>query len=169
MSFSLQSQKLLRLFNSQEISNDNLHLIAISNLSDPDRRIERWWCKKYGQPMRPYLEHTREELMIEFLEDYYENNPNEIGKIMMKINDEPDWDGQMSADHEVQMQKILKKKKQVDLSGFKSDEEISPDVEEEILRNLGRNLPPRKVVHKTEEGVKVIGDEEFEEKFGDTE
>jgi len=105
--------------------------------------------------------------MIEYLEDYYEKNPSEIGKIMLAHNDEPEWDGRMSVDHEVGMQKIFSKKKQIDLSNFKSDEELTPEQEEDILMSLGRNLPPRQIVLEKKDGVNVLGDEEFDEAFGD--
>jgi chorismate mutase len=141
MSFSLQSQKLLRLFSSQELSNTNLHLIAISNLQSHERRVIRHWCKKYGQPEKPLGEHTMEELLVEYLEDYYENNPKEIPKLLNSVMAiDTEWDGTVSAEYETSMQKRLSKTKKVDLSKWQSDEELTPEQEEEILANLGRNL-----------------------------
>lgn len=106
-----------------------------------------------------------EELLIEYLEDFYENNPKEIEKMLMAIESEQsEWDGEVSAEYEVEMQKIFSKKKKIDLSQWQSDEELTPEQEDEIIANLGRNLPPKKI----EIEGKVIGDEEFDDNFGDT-
>lgn len=167
MSFSQQSQKLLRRFNGLEVSNDNLHLIAISNLKNHERKLMRWWCQKYHQPLKPLMDHTMEELVIEYLEDYYEKNPSEIDRLMKAYDHAPEWDGMMSVEHEVGMQKILSRKRQIDLTNFKSDEELTPEEEEDIILGLGRNLPPRQVVLEKKDGVNVLGDEEFDEAFGE--
>ena len=168
MSFSLQAQKLLRLFDSQKLSNTNLHLIAISNLQNHERKIIRWWCAKYKVPQKPLMEHTMEELMIEYLEDFYEKNPKDIQVLLNSIDAEnSEWDGETSPDYEVEMQKRLSKMRKIDLTKFQSDEELTSEQEQNILDNLGRNLPPKKVVQRTEEGLKVIGDEEFDEQFGE--
>lgn len=153
MSFNLQAQRLQRLFSSQELKNTNLHLVAISNLQNHERRVIRWWCKKYRTPEKPLGDHTMEELLVEYLEDYYENNPKEIQKLLNSIIAETsEWDGSVSADYESSMQKRLSKIKKVDLSKWQSDEELSPEQEEDIIASLGRNL-------------KKSSQDEFEEEF----
>ena len=41
--------------------------------------LERWWCKKYNRPSKDPLlgEYTKEELMIEYLQDVIEQDPME--------------------------------------------------------------------------------------------
>ena len=55
--------------------------IAATNLVNPDllTTLRRWWVKKYQKPWnsKEFQESTREELLIEFFEDYYEQNPSE--------------------------------------------------------------------------------------------
>ncbi len=162
----LQLLKINRLFENIEVNSDNFHRIAISNLENPRRKIERWWAKKYG-PHKKYEEHTLEELVIEYLEDFYENNPEEITKFLNNEQAQEDWDGQLSPEQEASMQRVWKKKKQIDLSKYKSDIELSEEEEKQLIENLGRNLPPKQVVTKVKDnGEKVLGDEEFDDNFG---
>lgn len=147
----------------QVFNNDNLHRIAISNLRDHERRIIRWWVKKYNQPVKPLEEHTIEELVIEMLEDYYETNPQEIEKFLSHDAGVQDWDGTMPDEHESRMKKVWAKKPQVDLSAFKDEHALTEEEEAEILANLGRNLPgstgPQPKKEKIEQTL------EFEETF----
>lgn len=144
-------------------NNDNLHRIAISNLSDNERKIARWWSKKYSQPLKSFEEHTIEELVVEMLEDYYEEKPQEIERFLSHDAGIQDWDGTMSEEYERKMKKRLAKKPQVDLSKFQDEKELTEEEEAAILDNLGRNLPgssgPKPKEEKVEQSL------EFEDTF----
>ena len=160
-------------------NNDNLHLIAISNLNDPERRIIRWWSKKYKSPQKPLEEHTIEELIIEMLEDYYDNNVTEASRFLEGIESrtyryEDVWDGTMPDDYQRNVVAGLKgfyNKNRVDLAKYQSDEELTPEQEEEIVNNLGKNLPRSKSYSSSKVGprrgieVPTIGGDEFDESF----
>jgi hypothetical protein len=144
----------------------NLHCIAISNLDDPSKRIERWWKKKYRTPLRAFDEHTHEELSIEMIEDFYEKHPEEKERFWVGLDAaEEEWQGETSEEYERQMQERLKKlgvKNRVDLTRFKSEKLLSEDEEEKLLANVGRNLPgSKKVVDQSPS----LGEGEFEEEF----
>lgn len=155
-------QKIHRLFRNIDYDNvDNFHLIAISNLQDMERRMERWWEKKFRTPLKPYLDHTSEELYIGYLEDYYEKNPEEIKRFMDSYNNEKvqDWDGKLDDELELAMQAKWKKKKAIDLSQFQSDTKLSEEEEQALLDNLGKDLKKSVVVKN-----KVV-EEEFDDSF----
>jgi hypothetical protein len=126
-----------------DFTNDNLHRIAISNLQDGHRDLERWWAEKYKAPKKSFDEHCLEELLIEKFEDYYKQNPDEIARFENAIETAADkaWDGSTSAEHERHIQKWLAKKPKVDLSKYQSDEPITEEDEKKILDSLGFNLP----------------------------
>ena len=104
------------------------------------------------------------------LEDYYSSNMDEAEKFM--AGPVEDWDGKASEAHEEKMQKHWATKAKVDLSKYKSDEELSPEKEQEILAGLGQNLPGSKrlvasagrIITNTDEKFKVLGDE-FEDNY----
>ena len=135
----------------------NLHLIAISNLDSEERRVERWWSKKYGTPIKPYEKHTFEELLVEMLEDYYDNNPEEIKKFTSELVVEDDWDGSMSQEYEDEIQNRLKKvNRGVSLKKYQSKKVLSGKEEQALLDNLGKGLPKSSVTKRNDE---------FEDKF----
>jgi len=146
-------------------NNDNLHLIAISNLSDGERSLERWWERKYKSAPKAYEDHTLEELLVQMYEDYYEHNPQEIGKFMSRSA--PEWDGTMPAEHEARMKRRYAEKQKDILKRFQTDKgEISAEEEKRILENLGRNLPNSKFERDLGgEKRSVKGGDEFEEDF----
>lgn len=153
-------------------TNDNLHRIAISNLQDHERRTIRWWCKKYRTPLKPLEEHTIEELVIEMLEDYYDEKPEEILRFQESLlveSGETLWDGRMSGEYEKQVGARLKKlnaKRGIDISKYQSEDELSNDEVQNILDNVGRDLPKSRAL--TKKGVVTppsLGDGEFEDEF----
>jgi hypothetical protein len=162
---------LSKLLEDLKPSNDNLHRIAISNIADGDRQLERWWQKKYKTSIKHYNDYTREELIIEMLEDFYDNNKTEIDRFYDSIEKEQiakqgEWDGRTSPEYEAEIQKRLSKFKKIDLSAFQSekDKELTAEEEDAILDSLGRNLPKSK---KTKEkGIPALGSDEFDEEFG---
>lgn len=159
------------LLKVEGFNNDNLHRVAISNLQDHERQVIRWWCKKYRAPLKPFGEHTIEELMIEMLEDYYERHPQEIERFLDNTSQEPEWDGTTSPEYEAQIQARLakiNKKRGVDLKKYQSDVELSDAEVRNILDNLGKDLPgSRKMTKRKGETQAVLGndDDEFEESF----
>lgn len=155
------------LLSNEGFNNDNLHRIAISNLQDHERQVIRWWCKKYRTPQKPFGEHTMEELIVEMLEDFYERNPQEIGKFVARSLEEPEWDGTMPPEYEAEIQKRLEKinkRQRIDIEQFRSDEELSDEEAQKIIDNLGRNLPRSRMMTKKDE-ADTISEDEFEESF----
>lgn len=146
-------------------NNDNLHRIAISNLSDPERRLQRWWERKFRSPLKAYDDYTYEELLVCMLEDFYENNPSEMDKFSAShITTESDWDGGMPEEYESQIQKSLKgffNKNKVDLTKYQSEEEEEDyeDVSDEDILNDLRIKIPSKSPRSSEKEM------EFEEDF----
>ena len=103
-------KSLPEILRYSSFTNDNLHRIAIAGLQDHERRTIRWWCKKYRTPIKPLEDHTIEELMVEMLEDYYDNNPAEIERFYESLGRESgliDWDGRMPKEYEVGMKQRL--------------------------------------------------------------
>ena len=152
----------------QNFNNDNIHLIAISNINDGERSMERWWERKYKAPLKAYEDHTFEEILVEMFEDYYEKNPAEAQKFIQNIvtKGQDEWEGQMSDEHEAEMQKrfanpeLLKK--------YQSEKELTEEEEKKLLDSLGRNLPGSKVTRDLSGGD---GSGEFDDEFaslGDT-
>ena len=147
---------------------DSLHLAAIANLKDNERILERWWCKKYKKPLKDFADHVYEELFVEMLEDYYEANPAEIEKFITSRNDQvaSEWHGETSDEYESQIKGRLEKINKrlgVDISKYQDDEELTPEQEQEILDNLGKDLPKNNI--KPNKGEVVLGKEEFDEEF----
>jgi len=138
-----------------ELSDSNFHRIAISNLDSTERKIARWWAKKYRTPLKPYRDHTFEELLIEMLEDYYEDHPAERNRFLGQSDD--DWDGRTSPEHERRIQKRLGKIKKVDVSKYQDKEQLSEKDEKLTIENLGMNLPKSRIVK--------ANSDEFEEVF----
>ena len=151
------------LLRNQEYSPDNLHLIAISNLKDSARRLERWWRKKYKVPAKQFEDHIEEELLVEMLEDFYEANPAEIERFLFSLDAKVSvgWDGSVSEEHEIRMQKKFKNDGLI--AKYQSDEILTPEEEQKILDSLGMNLPKSKQV-KQGEKPEVVGGE-FDETF----
>lgn len=136
---------LQRLLRNLDLDNvDNLHRIAIENLGDGERRLQRWWAEKYCKPMKAYEEHRIEELTVELLEDFYEKHPEEIQKFLEKeVSEDLEWDGSMPAEYERQIKRRLDKinqKNQTQLSKYKSDVTLTEAEEKELLDGLGRDL-----------------------------
>ena len=117
---------------------NNLHLIAINNLSDTDRILERFWEHKFKIPIKAYGDHTQEELVVAFLEEYYYNNPEEKAKVILASTTAPEdeWTGEMDEEYEAMIQKRLKGNKAI-LSKYQSKEVLTPEKEAEILSSLG--------------------------------
>lgn len=166
---NFRAKSLSELLRDKSLNNYNLHRIAISNLQSAERQIERWWCKKYKRPLKEYDEHTIEELMIEMLEDYYDKNPQEAKKFLNVAIQEDDWDGSTSPEYEAEIQARLRKinkRNRVDISKYQTpNENVSDEQFEEILRNVGRNLPKSKVSEKKEDGSLIIESDEFDDAF----
>jgi len=145
-------------------SNQNLHLIAISNLEDSSRNLVRFWCKKYKTPEKPLDKYTIEELLIEYLEDFYDTHPVEINKFLATVDaGEDDWDGTMPKEYEEQesIKKFIARNK-VDITKYQSKKELSEKEEEDILNNLGKRLSGSKTVVTNSSNS---NSDEFEEIF----
>jgi len=156
---------------NRELRNaDNLHRIAISNLRDHEHSLRRWWHQKYGKPPKPLDDYTTEELYIEYLEDFYDRNPDEIDKFLAKpsaaqaaINEE--WDGTekfRGEDEALAMLARIRKRqgKTVDLTKYQSDEEVSDEEFAKIFASIGKVQRPKL------KGPPALGDDEFEDTFG---
>jgi hypothetical protein len=158
------------LLRDLELDDSNLHRIAISNLEDSEVRVRRWWTKKYKRPTREFDEHTREELVIEMLEDFYEANTSEIDRFFHAEDAKQarliEWDGSMPEAHEKAMRARFKKvNEKVDLKRYQTSEQLTAEQEKAILDNLGKGLPgSRALTNKGKEVVLGKGDE-FDENF----
>jgi hypothetical protein len=145
-------------------SADNFHRIAISNLSNRERGLVRWWCKKYRQPQKPLEEMFLEEIYVEHLEDYYERNPEAIAEFKGErpVDEDDDWDGKLPPETEAKLKKFHSKHK-VDLSKYKTngDENLTDEQCRVILDRVGRSLPESSF--KTE--VPADSTEEFDDNF----
>lgn len=42
--------------------------------------LRRWWCQKYNRPVKELNDYTLDEILVEFFEDYYIDNPQEKAK-----------------------------------------------------------------------------------------
>ncbi len=150
-------------------SQDNLHRIAISNLDNQERVLERWWSKKYRTPLRPYEDHTQEELMIEMLEDYYEANPSEIERFYDSIKMESEeWNGRMSEEYERGIKERIEKINKnlgIDISQFQSDEVVSDEDFEKMMNKVGKNLPKSRQAQGKIKSEPTLGSDEFDEVF----
>jgi hypothetical protein len=126
--------------------------------------MNRWWRKKYRTPPKPYDDYTWEELLIEMLEDYYENHPQEAERFLAGAF-EIEWDGRTSAVYEKQLKEKNKKffeRNKVDLTKWQTKKEVTDEEEKSILENLGRKLPGS---IKETKGTLGSGGE-FEDDFG---
>jgi hypothetical protein len=137
---TLKSLTWLLRHHLSDFNNDNLHRIAISNLRDGERAIRRWWDRKY-QPSRSFEDSTIEEHLIEMLEDFYERNPDDVGKFESQ---EEHWDGRMPEKYEKDIQSRLKKRRQIDLARYQDKAPLTEEEEKKILDSLGQNLPGSK-------------------------
>jgi len=153
-------------------NNDNLHLIAITNLSDNNHRLKRWWCKKYNTPLKGYEDYTTEELLIEYLEDYYDQNRTEIDRFMASIEAEGygEWDGTMDDEYEKDVQARYKKvfeANKADLSKWKSEDKLTEEQEKKLLANLGKKLPKSRMNPNKGDKDKIafLGEDEFEDVY----
>jgi len=157
-----QRKFLTELLKDLSPNQDNLHLIAISNLKDFERQTIRWWCKKYRTPQKPLGDHTLEELYIEKLEDYYESRPEEAQRFLESVysGERDDWGGFISEEYEAKMEEFWKKKKPVDLSKYQGGKELTEKEEKELIANLGKNLKKSSVKKGK---IPTLGDDEFED------
>ena len=149
-------------------NNDNIHRIAISNLNDPLKMLERWWRKKYRTPPKDLGEYTPEELYVEYLEDYYDRHPDEAKRFgeSMRIKETDGWDGRHNPALESQIRERLKKLKEADpviIEKYRTpgDEEMSSEEFANILDSVGRKLPG------SSNTTNFASDEDIEQEFDD--
>jgi len=143
-------KNLSKLLKGKLRSNDNLHRIAISNLQNEEYRLKRWWRKKYRIPPKDLDDYTTEELYLEFIEDYYDKNPEKIADFEKPVDD---W---KVPDHiEELMRKRRAKSKGRKLRKYitLTDKNLTEEQCQEIFDGLGRK--------------QKINDDEFEEVFGE--
>ena len=135
----MRIKTLSEMLKGRLVNNDNLHLIAISNLKDHEKRLIRWWCDHYRQPQKPLDEYIVEELFIEQLECYYSKNPEKMFEFLASQEPEDEWDGHFDEETERRIQRWNRSK--FDISKYQSDESVSDEEAERIIASLGRNLP----------------------------
>lgn len=103
------------------------------------------------------------------LEDYYDRNPDETKKFLGREDAIAEWDGTMSPEYEAAMQARLKKvneRNKVDIAKYQTKEEnLSEEQVQDILANVGKNLPKSQVVTKLKDGAEVLGSDEFDDAF----
>ena len=62
-------------------------IIDRAHRTSRSRWLERWWTEKYKLPWKTsplFLNHTREDLLIEFFEDLHEKSPEAIEKLKLE-------------------------------------------------------------------------------------
>lgn len=103
-----------------------LQKIAINRVEGRNHYLIQWWTKKYNRPPNhPLLtELTWEELYVDYLADYYAENPEEISKAKGEYKE---WDGKTSENYEAAMKERLAKIPKVDLSKWTQDVEKDED------------------------------------------
>lgn len=140
MSLSRQtqlSQRLARLAR-QKPEYDNLRFIAISNLrTENERTLRAWWHRKYQIPPKPIDDYTFEELLIEYFEDFYFENPDkaeEFFKAERRVDEEVD-DFEIPS-HVAAM--LRKRKNKIDISKYQTegDENLTDDQCKAILDSI---------------------------------
>lgn len=147
----MKLKNLHDLLDGQIKDNDNLHRIAISNLADLEKRLIRWWSKKYNTPPKKLDDYTTEELLIEMLEDHYEKNPTTIEEFNASLIKD-DWNGKIK--DEDQMKEYWKKRSKVDLKKYQTDKKEATDEEiAKALEDIGKSFSVKK------------DDKEFEDEF----
>ena len=141
----VQLKNLSEMLKDKIKNNDNLHRIAISNLRNDEKRLIRWWCNHYRTPPKPLDDYTLEEIFIEQLENHYLKHPDEMINFLPSPIEVDDWDGEFSEETEKQLAKMWSrvKTKKVDLSRYQKGD-VSDEEAEEIISNLGKNLPNSK-------------------------
>jgi hypothetical protein len=108
------------------------------------RQLERWWHKKYRTPMKGYDDHTHEEIFIEYLEDYYDKHPEEIGRFQYSQTKEAEEDDEWRGDTPDGLADKMKSLGgTVDVSRYKTegDENLTEDEVKNIISKVGRSLP----------------------------
>jgi len=118
-----------------------MHRLAIDALNNSLVYLETWWRDRYRVPGKPFEDHSFEELYLERLISFYYEHPDEIKKTLQNlVYDDDDWDGELSDEEEDRVQAWASRRK-VDLSKYQSDEEVTEEEEERIIRSLGTNSP----------------------------
>lgn len=141
---------------AEKSCSDNLHRIAISNINDSAYVLKRWWRKKYRQPPKPLDDYTYEELYIEYLEDFYLKNPDEIERFenALDLKREDGWDGKHNDEVERDVQRRLKKIKQADpaiIEKYRTyDEDMTKEEFDSMLESVGKNLPGSRTKKKVD-------------------
>lgn len=108
-----------------------LKAIALNNvLKQPKNILEiqdwlkRWWCRYYKRPYKdPLLEnYSLEELMLEYYENMFLDNPNEREKANADIQDTLYGDEDEEELKQIMGDKYISKEEMMDLYGGKSKE-----------------------------------------------
>lgn len=166
---ALRLKNLRQELSEQKLDNDNIHRIAITNSRDPERSLQAWWRKKYRIPPKDLDDYTAEELLLEYLEDYYRRHPEEADKFQDSATRrlEDGWDGKPDPEMEKLVIERLKKNKVFDpaiIEKYRTpgDENLSDDEIKEIFDSLGRDLPGSKTKTVLDNGDEL---EEFSDVF----
>ena len=164
----------VREWNPLLLNADNLHRIAISNLSNNEHALRRWWHKKYRIPPKQIEDYTEEELYVEHLEDYYSANPKAIQEFLASSVKVDDWDGEIDPELERETLKRLErfnKRRDIDIKKYQTegDTDLSDEAVAAILASVGKDLPgSRRALREGKSQAPVQGDimgEGFDEVF----
>ncbi len=97
-----------------------LQKIAIQRVEDQsDYYLIMWWTNKYKRPSNDplLLDLTWEELYLDYLVDYYSNNPAELERVKLEEGGkDSQWSGGTSDEYEESIKKKLDRIPQVDIS-----------------------------------------------------
>lgn len=129
------SKKRKSSFDFDSLKNKVIHRLEspIDDVADLERFLANWWCRHYSKPFkcREVLEYTLEELIIEYLEVAYHNDPNKLrpkGEPITKEDaEDEDWLKKMMGKHYTtrseQEKELSKHKNEVPDRAFDPDDE----------------------------------------------
>lgn len=124
---SRKSQKNNFVFDVEEIQRKVANIIKkpLETLEDLEVFFKSWWCRHYNKPYKSQelQEYTLEELIYEYFDVFYRENPKELDKF---LNKDPDDDYAQMTPEEIEKEdeEWLKKQAGDDYIPLKEQEKL---------------------------------------------
>ena len=117
-----------------------LDQIAVRRLTDDSNHyLIRWWCDKYKRPSNHplLLSLTWEELYLEYMTSYYDNDQEALQKARRELEEAKniEWKGETSEEYERKIKEKLEKKSEVDRSRWQTDIKKGEDEFDDIYED----------------------------------
>jgi len=139
-SWKIQQISSRRSSITHQIPNEeNLKLIAISNLrSDSERNLRAWWHRKYSIPPKPIEDYTFEELSLEYFEDFYYERPDKAEEYLKEMQGKKEEASSHFVVPEHVKKMLAKRKDEIDISRYQTDgdEDLSDEECQEIFDSI---------------------------------